>query len=121
MFLVSFFAAAAVTLPGPNAPGTRYSAERLVERIQPKGTTVRDLSPSQVRQRIFVEGYLAGVVDATEGTVWCDPRTAPPHEIDAEILWWMKEMPSGQLKGRAAPTVISLLAKHYPCPRKDKP
>ena len=114
--------ALAVTLPPPSTPGTRYSAERLVaDRIQPQGTTLQDLSPRQVRQRIFADGYLSGIADATEGTVWCDPHTAPPHEIDAEILWAITEMPADQVKGRAAPIVISLLAIRYPCPRKEKP
>lgn len=122
MFIITLLTAATVTLPPTNTPGMRYSAERLLaDRIQPQGATVQDLSPRQVRQRYFVDGYLAGIVDATEGTVWCDPRTAPPHEIDAEILWAIKDMPRDQLKARAAPVVISVLVKKYPCSRKEKP
>src|SRR5438094_672609 len=50
-------------------------------------------SPNAAYAQRYAEGYQAGVVDATQGTLWCAPSGMKPGEVDDRI--W------GELRNRA--------------------
>lgn len=102
------------------APG-RLSGSQAVERwIAPANS---DRTLAQVHELQFVNGYLAGVADATEGKEWCDTHKVKAHEIDAYLVWTLKEMSAGDLqRTAAAKLMVALLAKRFPCsPGKGTP
>ena len=102
------------------APG-RLSGAQAVERWV--GPSKFDRSAAQQYELQFVDGYLAGVADATEGKEWCDTHKVKAHEIDAYLVWTLKEMRADELKRTsAAKLMVELLAKRFPCTQgKAKP
>lgn len=102
------------------APG-RLSGSQAVERWI--GPARFDRTPAQQYDLQYVDGYLAGVADATEGKEWCDTHKVKAHEIDAYLVWTLKEMPAGELqRTAAAKLMVALLAKRFPCTQaKAKP
>lgn len=95
------------------APG-RLSGSQAVERWI--GPAKFDRTPAQQYDLQFVDGYLAGVADATEGKEWCDTHKVKAHEIDAYLVWTLKGMPNGDLqRTAAAKLMVALLAKRFPC------
>ena len=64
----------------------------------------------------YAEGYQAGVVDATQGKLWCAPPGMKPSEVDDRI-WTELRKRHGTLHGSAANTLIELYAARFPCKR----
>lgn len=96
-----------------NAPG-RLSGSQAVERWI--GPSKFDRTAHQQYDLQYVDGYLAGVADATEGKEWCDTHKVKAHEIDAYLVWALKDMPPEQLqRTAAAKLMVALLAKRFPC------
>lgn len=96
-----------------NAPG-RLSGSQAVERWI--GPSKFDRTAQQQYDLQYVDGYLAGVADATEGKEWCDTHKVKAHEIDAYLVWALKDMPPEQLqRTAAAKLMVALLAKRFPC------
>jgi hypothetical protein len=62
----------------------------------------------------FAEGYQAGVVDATEGRLWCAPVGMKPGEVDDRI-WAELRGRSGSMPGSAAGELVRLYATRFPC------
>lgn len=103
-----------------SAPG-RLSGSQAVERWI--GPSSFDRTEHQQDELQFVDGYLAGVADATEGKEWCDTHKVKAHEIDAYLVWTLKEMRAHELqRTSAAKLMVALLAKRFPCTQgKAKP
>ena len=102
------------------APG-RLSGSQAVERWI--GPSKFDRTAAQLYDLQYVDGYLAGVADAGEGKEWCDTHKVKAHEIDAYVVWALKDMSTEQLqRSAAAKLMIALLAKRFPCAQgKVKP
>ncbi|GGE93010.1 hypothetical protein GCM10008020_42530 [Massilia psychrophila] len=97
------------------APG-RLTGTQIIERWTAPPSDGSDRTPSQILAREYVDGYLAGVADATQGTVWCNPRAIKPHEVDAEVMGVLKSLPPVQTsRGVAAKLAIAALSKRFPC------
>ncbi|MCC6071570.1 Rap1a/Tai family immunity protein [Massilia sp. GCM10020059] len=80
------------------------------------GPSKFDRTAQQQYDLQYVDGYLAGVADATEGKEWCDTHKVKAHEIDAYLVWALKDMPPEQLqRTAAAKLMVALLAKRFPC------
>ena len=64
----------------------------------------------------LARGYLDGIKDATQGTVWCY-RGGQPHELSQDITDELAKLSPTELKGPAAPLVMKALRQLYPCDR----
>jgi hypothetical protein len=73
------------------------------------------LKGGDIVNREMARGYMDGIKDATEGTVWCYV-SGKPHELNEDIVNSLQELKPEQLKGRAAPLVINALRQLFPCP-----
>lgn len=60
-------------------------------------------------------GYIDGIADLTVGVRWCPARQAVPHELNYIVAEEMKGLGAGRLKRDAAPLVLAILRKLYPC------
>lgn len=110
LFAVLSLSASACLAAGP-VP--RLTGEALVERY---GKTGND--PFTLRDKSFLDGYLAGVADASEGKAWCDTGKVKTGEIDADVLWRLRDMRPEDRQKDAATYIVSALKDNYPCPRK---
>lgn len=63
----------------------------------------------------YAEGYQAGVVDATQGRLWCAPPNMKPGEVDDRI-WPDLRSRAGSMPGSAAAELLRLYAARFPCP-----
>jgi Rap1a immunity proteins len=97
----------------------RLSGAQVVDRWI--GPAKWDRTQAQLYALQFVDGYLVGVADATEGVRWCDTRQRKAHEIDADLVWAIKDMPRSKTeRTAAAKLMVELLAKSFPC-QQGKP
>jgi Rap1a immunity proteins len=98
----------------------RMSGQMLVDQyLGPPGSTAGKLSGPDFVAQQAAKGYLDGIHDATEGRVWCYSGRIKPHELNFSLVWSLKDLPKETLKGNAAPLVVSLLSKKYPCPNSN--
>lgn len=116
--------ALAVTLPCNSQPNTivgRQTGQHLVEQwFTAAAKPISQRTSADIEAMRFAAGYLAGAADATQGKAWCYTRLVKAHEIDAELMLAMRELPPDQLSTRAAAEhVVSLLAKRFPCTGKE--
>ena len=67
-------------------------------------------------QRNLAEMYLIGVLDSSEGKVWCDYNNLLPHSVAELIYSGFKEynwhFPSDE---RASVAILSVMSKFSPC------
>lgn len=70
-------------------------------------------------ERATAELYLLGVMDATEGGLWCDYRTFKTITLRERVFLEFKEMDVAKLNERASKIVEEILSRRYPC-KKDK-
>lgn len=68
-----------------------------------------------VEERRFAETYLLGVLDATEGKLWCDYRTFKTGTIGERVYEGFKILKKSELDKRAAYVITEILSKRYPC------
>lgn len=73
------------------------------------------LMGSSIDARRYAELYLLGVLDATEGSAWCDYKTYKTITIDETIFVEFKKLTSSQLEERAATVITKILKKKFPC------
>jgi hypothetical protein len=72
-------------------------------------------SPAAAYRQRYAEGYQAGVVDATQGKLWCAPPGMKPSEVDDRI-WSELRQRAGTMPGSAAVELVRLYAARFPCP-----
>ena len=77
-------------------------------------------SPNAAYQQRYAEGYQAGVVDATQGRLWCAPPGMKPTEVDDRI-WDELRKRAGSMPGSAAAELVRLYAARFPCPERRQP
>lgn len=71
-------------------------------------------SPNAADQQRYAEGYQAGVVDATQGRLWCAPPGMKPSEVDDRI-WGALRKRAGSMPGSAATELVRLYTERFPC------
>lgn len=81
-----------------------------------QGTTKWEQNAEAVYKQRYAEGYLAGVVDATQGRLWCAPPRMKPAEVDDRV-WSEMRKRAGSMPGNAADQLIQLYAARFPCNR----
>jgi hypothetical protein len=72
-------------------------------------------NPNAAYAQRYAEGYQAGVVDATQGQLWCAPPGMKPSEVDDRI-WADLRQRAGSMPGSAATELVRLYAARFPCP-----
>lgn len=70
------------------------------------------------KQRQAASLYLLGVLDVTEGDLWCDYKTFKTTTLRARLYEELKKVDPGELKVRASNKIKDILAKKYPCERQ---
>ena len=104
--------------PTTHDPGRRSGAQVVSNWL---GETGKQKTPAELYETQFIDGYMAGVADATEGKDWCNKRTKA-HEIDAFVVWAMRDLPKREQEtSRAATLMVRLLAERYPCNDRKEP
>ena len=68
-----------------------------------------------IAQRHLAEMYLAGVLDATEGKLWCGYHIALPGSIQEQIYLGFKKQHRDSLDRRASNVISEILQKILPC------
>lgn len=71
-------------------------------------------------QRQAAEMYLAGVLDAGEGNVWCSYSIALPGSVQELIYIGFKDLPQDKRKNRASVIVNQILSSQLPCKESQK-
>ncbi|OJA48448.1 Rap1a/Tai family immunity protein [Burkholderia ubonensis] len=79
------------------------------------GMSRADNNPYANAERHVMTGYLAGVVDSTEGKDWCGTGRVKSGEIDSEVLGELRKLPRDPLKVGAAGLIVNVLRQKYPC------
>ncbi|NMG70436.1 Rap1a/Tai family immunity protein [Parazoarcus communis] len=77
------------------------------------------MSKNMVERR-YAEMYLLGVLDATEGIVWCDYYHIKTISLDEIVYEGMRKADAGQLQKRAALVITDILKKDLSCGGKHK-
>ena len=68
-----------------------------------------------VNQRRLAEMYVAGVLDSTEGKVWCGYKIVSPGAIQEQVFLGLKETLKNNPKLRASDAIRVKLEKLLPC------
>lgn len=76
---------------------------------------LRALMNHSVEERRYAELYFLGVLDATEGAIWCDYKTYKTITIDSVVFSEMKKLNEQQLAERASTVIVGILKKKFPC------
>lgn len=65
--------------------------------------------------REMARGYMDGIKDMTEGTVWCNPG-GNPDELNEDIAGAISKLPPQVQKRNAGHLVANALQQLFPCP-----
>ena len=115
--LISFTCSAGP--PATHDPGRRSGAHVVSQWL---GKENHQKTEAELHETQFIDGYLAGVADATEGKDWCNKRRTKAHEIDAFVVWAMRDLPRHEQEtSRAAKLMVQLLAERFPCTDRKEP
>lgn len=68
-----------------------------------------------IHQRQLAEMYLAGVLDAGEGRLWCGYGVALPGSLQELVYLGLKKQSDKSLSRRASDVVNEILASKLPC------
>jgi len=71
-----------------------------------------------ITERRYAEMYLLGVLDATEGIVWCDYYQVKTISLDEIVYEGLKKTDSAQRQKRAARVIADILGKRLACKGK---
>ena len=66
-------------------------------------------------QRQLAEMYLAGVLDAGEGRLWCGYGIALPSSLQEVVYLGLKKQSAESLNRRASEVITEILTKQLPC------
>lgn len=70
---------------------------------------------SDVKQRRLAEMYVAGVLDSTEGFVWCSYNVVSPSAIQEQVFAGLKSTIKASPDLRASDAIINKLSNLLPC------
>lgn len=69
--------------------------------------------PPQVQgEKAYAEGYLAAVVDLTQGSQWCSPARMEPGERDDRAITAVAKSPTNS---NAAKALLDAYVARFPC------
>ena len=116
VFALVLSAGCAAAARPPGVFPWHLSGNDFVARVagQPGVDKWKQSADAAYRQR-YAEGYQAGVVDATQGRLWCAPPGMKPSEVDDRI-WSELRQRAGTMPGSAAAELVRLYAARFPCP-----
>ncbi len=107
-------ACAANTVGAQSLP--RLTVKTLVEYyVGEAGKSPWEQSAAAARHIELAKGYLAGVADGAQGSVWCDKASVKVGEIDADVIAQLKKLPSAEQNQAAAQAITKILARKFPC------
>lgn len=116
-FTLCIAATALPTFAQPAKIVPRMTGQTLIDQfLGPPSLKNQALSGRHFIEHQLAQGYLDGIHDATEGTVWCYAGNAKPHTLDYSLVWSLKELSPDALQANAALLVLDFLRKKYPCP-----
>ena len=64
-------------------------------------------------------GYVGGVSDATQGTIWCDPGNVTHGQFDAIVFKYINDHPE-RLHLRAEILIKEAMGEAFPCHKSKK-
>lgn len=80
--------------------------------------TESKMNDQTIDKQRYAEGYLAGVIDSTQGGSWCAPRRLKPMEVESRVLTEMdKRKAVSSIRVNAASLLLELFNAKFPCPR----
>lgn len=97
----------------PRLTGNDYQSKAAGNRRTAGNNGVPDQEVEQ--QARFSNGYLGGVIDATQGKSWCAPARIKPSELDAIGYWALVDQAPGSIPGNAATLLLQHFIAKYPC------
>ena len=106
--------ASAIAQPADLAP--RLSGKSLVEQFLGPPEEAKEMKARTFAYHQHAKGYLDGINDATEGSLWCYTGRMKPHERDLALIVELAKLPPSTLRENAAPLVLDFLRRKYPCP-----
>ncbi|TFW28584.1 hypothetical protein E4O92_20900 [Massilia horti] len=71
-----------------------------------------DWPPRVQGDKAYAEGYLAAVVDLTQGTKWCSPAQMEPGERDDRVIYAVEKSPTNT---NAAKALLDQYVARFPC------
>lgn len=96
--------------------GTNPQQRLIIENLNLSGTNFFAAYMSKdTRQRQLAEMYLAGVLDAGEGKLWCGYNIALPSSLQEVIYLGFKNRSSESLNRRASEVINEILASKLSC------
>jgi hypothetical protein len=79
---------------------------------------IAELRSGPNAQRLFdqhyAQGYMAGVVDATQGRTWCAPSSLKPDAVDDQVLDELAKRPIGSMSGNASVILLEQYGTKFP-------
>lgn len=96
-------------------PPRLSGAQLVVQLLGEPDIAKASQSPTVLYAQRYAEGYVAGVVDATEGRNWCAPAMKP-GEIDDRVWAEVQRRPRASLPANAGTMLVELYAAKFPCP-----
>jgi hypothetical protein len=126
IFLATLLAAASLTAEASDSAPyfTRHlppTQRVFIENIQ---LTVKDflaayMSKSEAERR-YAELYLLGVLDATEGSLWCSYKRFKTDAIGETLYMALEDLKPSQQTERASKIITETLSSRYPCKEASK-
>ena len=77
------------------------------------------LMGNSLEDRRYAEMYLLGVLDSTEGSIWCDYKTYKTITIDEMLFVEFKKLTRDDLNERASKVITNILRRKFPCRSKQ--
>lgn len=119
-----------LTLTALLTPAMNAAAESISNSTFPKDTNL--LWPANVNlsgekfvkawrsgeenpERLKADLYLLGVLDATEGKIWCDYKTLKIFTVHEVVYRYFQTLPPERLKERASTLILEALVKDHSC------
>jgi hypothetical protein len=68
--------------------------------------------PKVQGDQAYAEGYLAAVVDLTQGSKWCSPARMEPGERDDRVITAVEKSP---VNSNAAKALLDAYVARFPC------
>lgn len=62
--------------------------------------------------------YLLGVLDTTEGKVWCNYKSFKTTTLRENIFEYLKKLPPERLNERASAIIAEVLSRDFPCGKR---
>lgn len=101
--------------PGIQIPNQK-NQRSIIDNLRLSGNDFYSAYTSEdVAQRRLAEMYLAGVLDATEGKLWCGYHIALPGSLQEQIYIGFKKQNRDSLDRRASNVILEILQKILPC------